>query len=167
MTYTAFLAFFLLGPSLVAAALVRTLHVRGRRPPASLRPWPALPFLAGHAFMSVLYTAPWDNYLVAAQVWWYDPRFRERPCYRLCAARGVCLLRRPGHSGRTLDVVGGGAGGDRSKDTPAASVSSTVVDSAGRLDQGIRRLPLSQPADRRLLSRSGAGLGRHPDSHST
>lgn len=32
-----------------------------------------MPVLAGHAALAVLYTAPWDNYLVATQVWWYDP----------------------------------------------------------------------------------------------
>ena len=36
MTYTAFLAFFLLVPVLVTAAFARTLHDRGRRLPASV-----------------------------------------------------------------------------------------------------------------------------------
>jgi lycopene cyclase domain-containing protein len=26
-----------------------------------------------HVFIAVLYTTPWDNYLVATRVWWYDP----------------------------------------------------------------------------------------------
>ncbi len=26
-----------------------------------------------HALIALLYTTPWDNYLVASRVWWYDP----------------------------------------------------------------------------------------------
>lgn len=28
--------------------------------------------LAGHVALAVVYTTPWDNYLVATRVWWYD-----------------------------------------------------------------------------------------------
>ena len=73
MTYSAFLALFLLVPVLVTAAFTRIFHGWGKRIPSSLRAWPAMPVLAGHAALAVLYTAPWDNYLVATQVWWYDP----------------------------------------------------------------------------------------------
>lgn len=72
MTYSAFLALFLLVPLLVTAAFTRTLQNRGMPVPSSLRAWPVLPVLAGHAVLAVLYTTPWDNYLVATQVWWYD-----------------------------------------------------------------------------------------------
>ncbi len=30
--------------------------------------------LAGLATVAVAYTTPWDNYLVATKVWWYDPK---------------------------------------------------------------------------------------------
>ena len=33
----------------------------------------ALLALAAHVGMAVVYTTPWDNYLVATRVWWYDP----------------------------------------------------------------------------------------------
>lgn len=72
MTYSAFLALFLLVPLLLTAAFTRTLQNRGMPVPSSLRAWPVLPVLAGHAVLAVLYTTPWDNYLVATQVWWYD-----------------------------------------------------------------------------------------------
>lgn len=29
--------------------------------------------LAAHVALALLYTTPWDNYLVATGVWWYDP----------------------------------------------------------------------------------------------
>ena len=34
-----------------------------------------LPYLAilAHVAMALIYTTPWDNYLVATGVWWYDP----------------------------------------------------------------------------------------------
>ena len=72
MTYSAFLALFLLVPLLVTAAFTRTLQSRGTPVPSSLRAWPVSPVLAGHAVLAVLYTTPWDNFLVATQVWWYD-----------------------------------------------------------------------------------------------
>ena len=73
MTYFAFLAGFVFVPILMVALLSWTLQRRGRELPASLRAWPALPVLGGHLLLAVLYTAPWDNYLVATRVWWYDP----------------------------------------------------------------------------------------------
>src|SRR5512139_1668320 len=34
-----------------------------------------LPYLAilAHVALALIYTTPWDNYLVATGVWWYDP----------------------------------------------------------------------------------------------
>jgi lycopene cyclase domain-containing protein len=29
--------------------------------------------LLGHVAIALIYTTPWDNYLVATRVWWYDP----------------------------------------------------------------------------------------------
>ncbi len=29
--------------------------------------------VAGHILLALIYTTPWDNYLVATRVWWYDP----------------------------------------------------------------------------------------------
>lgn len=73
MTYFAFLAGFI-GLPLAAAVLCNfALRGAGRKLPVSLRAWPALPVLAGHVLLAVAYTTPWDNYLVATNVWWYDP----------------------------------------------------------------------------------------------
>jgi lycopene cyclase domain-containing protein len=49
-------------------------HRRGVRLPEALRSWPAPLIILGHVAVAVLYTTPWDNYLVATRVWWYDPK---------------------------------------------------------------------------------------------
>lgn len=46
---------------------------RGRERPISLQSWPAWAAIALHVFIALIYTTPWDNYLVATSVWWYDP----------------------------------------------------------------------------------------------
>jgi lycopene cyclase domain-containing protein len=62
MTYAQFLAVFLLIPiTLLAFAMRRHLSWREGR-------WLALLML-----IALVYTTPWDNYLVASRVWWYDP----------------------------------------------------------------------------------------------
>lgn len=67
MTYFGFLALFLLIPIIFFAILYR----KSQRPTAnSQRPLFAL---ALHILMALVYTTPWDNYLVATRVWWYDP----------------------------------------------------------------------------------------------
>jgi len=45
----------------------------GRRLSPSFRTWPSWAILAAHVGVALLYTTPWDNYLVATRVWWYDP----------------------------------------------------------------------------------------------
>jgi len=35
--------------------------------------WRAYAILAVHVFLALAYTTPWDNYLVATGVWWYEP----------------------------------------------------------------------------------------------
>ncbi len=66
MTYFGFLLRFLMIPILLLAALVwagrKRLSLRG------------LPFATGvHMILALLYTTPWDNYLVATGVWYYNP----------------------------------------------------------------------------------------------
>jgi len=46
---------------------------RGRRIPDRLRAFPVAAAVAVHVVIAVLYTTPWDNYLVATGVWTYDP----------------------------------------------------------------------------------------------
>lgn len=73
MTYFGFLLLFLGTPILALGALTLLDRRRGRALPDALRnvrPWQAI---AALAVIAVAYTTPWDNYLVATGVWWYDP----------------------------------------------------------------------------------------------
>lgn len=75
MTYAAYLAIFL-GVPLAALAILTWRDTQSRQVQALLRPsagamlWPAL---LAHVVVAVLWTTPWDNYLVATSVWWYEP----------------------------------------------------------------------------------------------
>jgi lycopene cyclase domain-containing protein len=66
MTYLAFLIIFLLPPILFVYALLWRKHPRGVRG-LEIRPVLAL------ALLALIYTTPWDNYLVANRIWWYRP----------------------------------------------------------------------------------------------
>lgn len=73
MTYFGFLFRFLLLPTLLLIALTIW---QFRRRPARAQTWRSIPLwktLALFIFVAVVYTTPWDNYLVATNVWWYDP----------------------------------------------------------------------------------------------
>jgi lycopene cyclase domain-containing protein len=73
MTYFGFLLRFLVLPILFLAALTWWDARRNRRlAPALATLHPAYP-LALLVLIALLYTTPWDNYLVATRVWWYDP----------------------------------------------------------------------------------------------
>lgn len=73
MTYFGFLALFI-GPPLIILALLNWLDGRrGRRLPQSLHTWSPAGIIAALIVVAVAYTTPWDNYLVATNVWWYDP----------------------------------------------------------------------------------------------
>lgn len=72
MSYLEFLTVFIGIPALVLVPLNLLLQKKGRRIPSSLRAWPALTVVGGHALLALLYTTPWDNYLVATRVWWYN-----------------------------------------------------------------------------------------------
>lgn len=73
MTYFDFLIVFLIIPIIALSGLVIYNRRKGvdRYVKGGLRP-------VGYTFLllviiSVIYTTLWDNYLVATQVWWYDP----------------------------------------------------------------------------------------------
>lgn len=72
MTYFGFLTIFL-GIPITALSMWKILDLRrGKSMPHALNlwnPWVAMIALAVVAFV---YTTPWDNYLVATRVWWYD-----------------------------------------------------------------------------------------------
>ncbi len=73
MTYFGFLARFLVLPIFL---LMLAAWWDGRRPralPVGLRAFPAWAAILLHVVVALVYTTPWDNYLVATKVWWYDP----------------------------------------------------------------------------------------------
>lgn len=74
MTYFGFLSLFLLPPILILLVLAYLDQKRGKKLPAELRAAPAWLVILILIVVAVIYTTPWDNYLVATRVWWYDPR---------------------------------------------------------------------------------------------
>jgi lycopene cyclase domain-containing protein len=70
MTYFGFLALFL-GVPLVLLGRT-TWHYK--KLPSTLHGWPAWQVILALVIIAVVYTTPWDNYLVATGVWWYDPK---------------------------------------------------------------------------------------------
>ena len=73
MTYFGFLLRFLLIPILVFLFITiwdnkRNKHIAGFRNGRAI--WIAI---AIHVVLAVVYTTPWDNYLVATGVWYYNP----------------------------------------------------------------------------------------------
>jgi lycopene beta-cyclase len=73
MTYFGFLIRFLLVPILALAVLAWYDQRRGRELPHRLRAYSPAWVIAILVLVAVIYTTPWDNYLVATGVWWYDP----------------------------------------------------------------------------------------------
>ncbi len=75
MTYFSVLFAFIFPPLLILLAWVprdlwKTLWLRARPTSAMLLPyWIVL----AHVALALIYTTPWDNYLVATGVWYYDP----------------------------------------------------------------------------------------------
>jgi len=63
MSYSLFLIIFVCLPLAALVYLMRRLIRRVH-----------LTMLIGLATIAVVYTTPWDNYLVATRVWYYDPR---------------------------------------------------------------------------------------------
>lgn len=72
MTYFGVLARFILPPLIVLAALTVYAAWRAARRGESIRWVPYVAVLV-HVLIALAYTTPWDNYLVATGVWWYDP----------------------------------------------------------------------------------------------
>ncbi len=70
MTYFGFLVIFLLIPIAIFGLLVRRSTAAQ---PAAFSNYAVGTVIAVHVIIAVIYTTPWDNYLVATRVWWYDP----------------------------------------------------------------------------------------------
>jgi lycopene cyclase domain-containing protein len=73
MTYFGFLLRFVGTPLLILAILTYWDHKRGKRMPEQLNGMPGWFIIAAHIVAAVVWTTPWDNYLVATGVWYYDP----------------------------------------------------------------------------------------------
>ncbi|MBN1995547.1 MAG: lycopene cyclase domain-containing protein [Anaerolineae bacterium] len=73
MSYFTFLALFLLIPLAVLGGLTWRDRQRGITLPHEWQSYPAWIVLLAHVVVAVVYTTPWDNYLVATAVWWYNP----------------------------------------------------------------------------------------------
>lgn len=71
MTYFGFLLLFIGPPLAVLAAL--NWRTRHQPFPARLHAFQPLSVILAHVLVALIYTTPWDNYLVATNVWWYDP----------------------------------------------------------------------------------------------
>jgi len=73
MTYFGFLLAFI-GIPIVLFSLLAWWDARQGRPlPPWLNAWNPWAAVAVHVVIAVIYTTPWDNYLVATGVWYYDP----------------------------------------------------------------------------------------------
>ncbi|MEP7294386.1 MAG: lycopene cyclase domain-containing protein [Chloroflexota bacterium] len=73
MTYFGFLVRFLVVPIVILLLLHLWDRRRGMKYPPTLRGWSPFGVLGILIVIALLYTTPWDNYLVATGVWWYDP----------------------------------------------------------------------------------------------
>jgi lycopene cyclase domain-containing protein len=73
MTYFGVLLRFIGPPLVLLIAITIVDGMRGRRIPPAFRTWPPWAIVLGHVLLALVYTTPWDNYLVATGVWWYDP----------------------------------------------------------------------------------------------
>lgn len=73
MTYFGFLLRFLILPLFILLVIAIVDVRRGRVLPERLRKWVPWAAIILHVFIALIYTTPWDNYLVATGVWWYDP----------------------------------------------------------------------------------------------
>lgn len=73
MTYFGFLLQFVGIPILIFGFLNWLDGRRGKTIPQPLTSWPAGIVITALVFVALIYTTPWDNYLVATRVWWYDP----------------------------------------------------------------------------------------------
>ena len=74
MSYFLFLSIFLGIPLLIISGLTWLDFRKGRWLPDTLMAVPFWIVLLGHVCVAVVYTTPWDNYLVATGVWYYEPR---------------------------------------------------------------------------------------------
>lgn len=73
MTYFQFLILFLMIPITVLLVVQYLDRRKGLQTPDELSSYPGWLAVGLHVIVALVYTTPWDNYLVATQVWWYEP----------------------------------------------------------------------------------------------
>jgi lycopene cyclase domain-containing protein len=74
MTYAQFLLYFL-GFPIILLSLATWRDLRNQlRSPEGFRNMPGWLAVCTHVVLALVYTTPWDNYLVATGVWFYNPR---------------------------------------------------------------------------------------------
>ncbi len=73
MTYFGFLLRFLFIPILILLAIALWDNLQGRQINGFRNGKAVWIAIAVHVFLAVAYTTPWDNYLVATGVWYYNP----------------------------------------------------------------------------------------------
>ncbi|MDX2161577.1 MAG: lycopene cyclase domain-containing protein [bacterium] len=74
MKYFGFLFRFVVIPLAALTFIAWRDKQRGKGLPETFKGVAPEATLAGLATVAVAYTTPWDNYLVATRVWWYDPK---------------------------------------------------------------------------------------------
>lgn len=74
MTYFGFLARFVVLPMLILRFLIRREEQQQKPMPEPLTNWPAVSIVGVHSALAFTYTTVWDNYLVASNIWSYDPK---------------------------------------------------------------------------------------------
>lgn len=73
MTYFGFLLRFLVLPILIFLAITWWDHQKNKSAPGFQNGRAVWTAIFAHVFLAVAYTTPWDNYLVATGVWYYNP----------------------------------------------------------------------------------------------
>jgi lycopene beta-cyclase len=73
MTYFGFLAVFVGIPIVVLLIIAWLDRRQGRAIPGLFGAAAPGAMILLHILIALIYTTPWDNYLVATSVWWYDP----------------------------------------------------------------------------------------------
>lgn len=72
MTYFGFLGLFLGIPIVILSIITLIDYRRGAWMPSALHAFKPWVVMVGLCIVAFIYTTPWDNYLVATNVWWYD-----------------------------------------------------------------------------------------------
>lgn len=74
MSYFQFLLIFLGIPLVLLSGLCLFQNKVSRKVlPPSFKSWNPTYIIIGLIIVAIVWTTPWDNYLVATRVWWYDP----------------------------------------------------------------------------------------------